>query len=187
MTRDEETGMSSQVFRKTESGKAEIARRQAGLSPAARTVLVMVNGSDAVSVLKARGLPQLQVHLETLLALGLIEPVPAAISPKPPAPPVVVPPVPAPPPPASPDASTTPAPGTDAPADAQRLKLLQRQTMQRLAPHFGPDTPTIAQAVLAARTWTEYQSALDGIESKLAIYMGRKQAAREVSAMRGRE
>ena len=75
--------MSSGVFQKTESGKAEIARRQAGLSPATRTVLVMVNGSDAVSALMARGLPQLQGHLDVLLALGLIEPVVARAAPAP--------------------------------------------------------------------------------------------------------
>jgi len=179
--------MSSQVFRKTESGKAEIARRQAGLSPATRTVLIMVNGSDAVSALMARGLPQLQGHLDALLALGLIEPVvvraaPVA-SPSPP-PPVVQPPVEptataatltAPVPAAVPEQSVSVGPGLD---------VLRRQAMAYLGNHFGPDTPLVAQALLGARSVAEFNAALDGIESKLAIYLGRKQAARELLALR---
>ncbi len=160
--------MSSGVFRKTESGKAEVARRQAGLAPAARQLLILVNGSDSVQALVAKGLADVQAHLGTLLALGLIEAVPEPVKP------VAV--VPAPAPPAQ--VVATPAP------DAQRLLTLQRQALQRLHPHFGPDTPLVAQALLAARTAAEYQQALDGIESKLAIYMGRKQAVRELASLR---
>ncbi len=179
--------MSSQVFRKTESGKAEIARRQAGLSPATRTVLIMVNGSDAVSALMARGLPQLQGHLDALLALGLIEPVVARAAP-------VVSPL---PPPAVAQAPGVPtaieAPLTapalaSVPAQAATagpgLDALRRQAMAHLGNHFGPDTPLVAQALLAARSVAEFNAALDGIESKLAIYLGRKQAARELLALR---
>ena len=36
--------MSSLVFRKTESGRAEVSLRKAGLSPVTRRVLIMVNG-----------------------------------------------------------------------------------------------------------------------------------------------
>ena len=168
--------MSSQVFRKTENGKAEIARRQAGLSPATRTVLVMVNGSDAVSALMARGLPQLQGHLDTLLALGLIEPVveraATVASPSPPA--VVQPPV-------EPTAIAAPAQAASA---GPNLDALRRQAMAYLGNHFGPDTPLVAQALLGARSVAEFNAALDGIESKLAIYLGRKQAARELQALR---
>ena len=147
--------MSREVFRKTESGKAEIARRQAGLSPATRTVLVMVNGSDAVSALMARGLPQLQGHLETLLELGLIEPVVARAAPTP---------------------AVVPA--------GLNLDALRRKALAHLGSHFGPDTTLVAQALLAARSVAEFNAALDGIESKLAIYLGRKQAARALQALR---
>jgi hypothetical protein len=75
----------------------------------------------------------------------------------------------------------TPAPSAP---DAERLPALQRHALQSLRPHFGPDTPLVAQALLAARTAAEYQKALDGIESTLAIYMGRKQAARELASLR---
>lgn len=172
--------MSSQVFRKTESGKGEIARRQAGLSPAARTVLIMVNGSDSVNALAARGLPQLQGHLETLLALGLIEPV---ALPSPP-PTVALSPV-------VPHASEAPlaapipaaAPAQVAPAGLN-LDALRRKALAHLGNHFGPDTTLVAQALLAARSVAEFNAALDGIESKLAIYLGRKQAARELQPLR---
>jgi len=178
--------MSSQVFRKTESGKAEIARRQAGLSPATRTVLIMVNGSDSVNALAARGLPQLQGHLDALLAQGLIEPVvaraPPVAAPSPPA--VTQPPV---EPTATAAPLTAPAPAA-VPAQAATagpgLDTLRRQAMAHLGSHFGPDTPLVAQALLAARSVAEFNAALDGIESKLAIYLGRKQAARELQALR---
>ncbi|MBT9552318.1 MAG: hypothetical protein IV088_15825 [Hydrogenophaga sp.] len=169
--------MSSGVFQKTESGKAEIARRQAGLSPATRTVLIMVNGSDAVSALMARGLPQLQGHLDTLLALGLIEPVVARATPVVSAPPAVT------PPPVAPPASER-RPNAAPPAAVPHLDTLRRKAMVHLGNHFGPDTPLVAQALLAARTAAEFNAALDGIESKLAIYLGRKQAARELLALR---
>ena len=175
--------MSSGVFQKTESGKAEIARRQAGLSPATRTVLIMVNGNDSVSALMARGLPQLQGHLDALLALGLIEPVVARAAP------VVPPPTAVTPSPVVPFAEPLTAPTTAAvPAQAAsaglNLDILRRKAMTHLGNHFGPDTPLVAQALLAARTAGEFNAALDGIESKLAIYMGRKQAARELLALR---
>ena len=41
-----------------------------------RAVLIMVNGSDSLAMMAARGVPQLRDHLQSLLTLGLIEPVP---------------------------------------------------------------------------------------------------------------
>jgi hypothetical protein len=176
--------MSSLVFQKTESGKAEIARRQAGLSPATRTVLIMVNGSDPANALAARGLPQLQGHLDTLLALGLIEPVPGTrakpVSDHEPvsAPagraPMVAPAV-------SPSTPAPPGPELEPEPD---LEPLRRRAMAQLTPHFGPDTPVVAQALLAARTASAFNEALDGIQTKLAIYLGRKQASRELQDLR---
>ncbi|MFC3682582.1 hypothetical protein [Hydrogenophaga luteola] len=156
--------MSGLVFRKTESGKAEIAQRQAGLAPATRQLLILVNGVDSVQTLLAKGLGDVRGHLDTLLSLRLIEPIPAA--PKA-APPAATPPV--------------PAPDTDEP---QRLLALQRRAYQTLQPHFGPDTPTVAQDLLAARSIAQYLASLDAIQAKLAIYMGRKQAEREIDALR---
>lgn len=164
--------MSSLVFRKTEGGKAEIAQRQAGLAPATRQLLILVNGVDSVQALLAKGLGDVRGHLDTLLSLRLIEPVPAAPKAVPP-PPLVTSPVPAVPP--------APAAGAD---DPQHLLTLQRRAWQTLQPHFGPDTPTVAQDLLAARSIAQYLASLDAIQAKLAIYMGRKQAEREVDALR---
>ena len=181
--------MSSLVFRKTESGKAEIAQRRAGLAPAARQLLILVNGVDSVQALLAKGLGDVRGHLETLLSLRLIEPVPAA--PKA-APPPTAAPAPVPDAAAAPTASVAPPPAATPPApvpvpdadEPQRLLALQRRAYQTLQPHFGPDTPTVAQDLLAARSIAQYLAALDGIQAKLAIYMGRKQAEREVEALR---
>lgn len=151
--------MSGLVYRKTESGKAEIAQRRAGLAPAARQLLILVNGVDSVQVLLAKGLGDVRGHLDTLLALRLIEPVTASPKATPPA----------------------PAPEGD---DPQRLLALQRRAYQTLQPHFGPDTPTVAQDLLAARSIAQYLASLDAIQAKLAIYMGRKQAEREIDALR---
>lgn len=164
--------MSSLVFRKTESGKAEIAQRQAGLAPATRQLLILVNGVDSVQALLAKGLGDVRGHLDTLLSLRLIEPVPT------------------PPKAASlPPAAPSPAPDVQADSsteseDPQRLLVLQRRAWQTLQPHFGPDTPTVAQDLLAARSIAQYLASLDGIQAKLAIYMGRKQAEREIDALR---
>ena len=164
--------MSSLVFRKTESGKAEIAQRQAGLAPATRQLLILVNGVDSVQALLAKGLGDVRGHLDTLLSLRLIEPVPT------------------PPKAASlPPAAPSPAPDVQADSsteseDPQRLLVLQRRAYQTLQPHFGPDTPTVAQALLAARSLTGFHEALAGLEAKLSIYMGRKQAASAIESLR---
>lgn len=162
--------MSNLVFRKTDSGKEEIALRKAGLALATRQLLILVNGVDSVQALLAKGLGDVRGHLDTLLSLRLIEPLPAA--------PKV-----APPPPAVPPPSPAPAPAPES-DDPQRLLALQRRAYQTLQPHFGPDTPTVAQDLLAARSIAQYLASLDGIQAKLAIYMGRKQAEREVEALR---
>lgn len=170
--------MSGLVFRKTDEGRAEIGQRRAGLVPAARQLLILVNGVDSVQALLAKGLGDVRGHLDTLRSLSLIEPVPAA--------PKVAPPPPAVPSPASVVATAPavpPAPAAEA-DDPQRLLALQRRAYQTLQPHFGPDTPTVAQDLLAARSVPQYLASLDGIQSKLAIYMGRKQAEREVDALR---
>jgi hypothetical protein len=171
--------MSSLVFRKTEAGKAEIRQRSAGLAPATRQLLILVNGVDSVQALLAKGLGEVRGHLDTLLALRLIEPVPAVPTAAPPPDPAAA---------AAPTASVAPSPSAPPPLpdadEPQRLLALQRRAYQTLQPHFGPDTPTVAQALLAARSIAQYRAALDGIQAKLAIYMGRKQAEREVDALR---
>ncbi len=165
--------MSNGVFRKTAAGRAEIGQRGAGLSAATRQLLILVNGSDSVRVLEGKGLPEVRTHLDTLLTLQLIEPVPAAAPPaeRPAVPPVVTDPA-------------IPAPAPLPAEDPQQLLLLQRRAYQFLQPHFGPDTPSVAQALLAARNLSGFHDALAGLEAKLSIYMGRKQAARAIESLR---
>lgn len=156
--------MPDTVFQKTARGRSEIAQRSAQVPAAVRSVLIMVNGRDSQAALAARGLADVPAHLRALAELGLIEPVP-------------------PPPPPAPPPSPPPAPPAPA-APVPDLGVLRQQVLARLAPHFGPDTPTVAQALRAARTAAEFHTALDGIESRLAIYLGRKQAARELQGLR---
>lgn len=148
------------LFQKTARGRAEIVHRSPHVPAAMRSVLIMVNGSDAVATLAARGLPQVREHIQALIALGLIEPV---ATPPPPAPP--------PPPPETP----TPPPVLDA---------LCRQAQARLSAHFGPDTAHVVQPLRAARTVAAFNAALNDIEARLATHMGRKHAARELQGLR---
>jgi hypothetical protein len=153
--------MVATVYRKTAAGRAEVSQRRAGLSVATRQLLILVNGKDRVQDLVHKGSDDLRTALDSLLALGLIEPIPVAS-------------------PRAAEAIPAPAPAED----PQQLLLLQRRAYQFLQPHFGPDTPTVAQALLAARSLTGFQEALAGLEAKLSIYMGRKQAARTIESLR---
>jgi len=156
--------MSSVVFQKTARGRAEIVQRSARVPAAMRSVLIMVNGSDTVAALSARGVPQVREHLQALQALGLIEPV---------APPPPPPPPPAPPPPAV-------EPELAAPVH----EALCRQAQVRLTAHFGADTPNVVEPLHAARTASAFNAVLDQIETRLSAHMGRKHAARELQGLR---
>lgn len=156
--------MPNTVFQKTARGRAEVVQRSDRVPAAMRSVLIMVNGSDTVSALASRGVPQVREQMQALLALGLIEPVPA------PAPP------PAPPPPAP------PPPATALPATVH--DALCRKALARLAVHFGADTPAVVQPLRDAHTVAAFNAALDGIESRLAAHMGRRHAARELQGLR---
>lgn len=147
--------MPDSIFQKTVRGRAEIVQRSNRVPAAMRSVLIMVNGSDTAASLAARGVPQVRGHLQALLALGLIEPV-------------------APPPP----------PAPEPPAPTELLAALCRDAQVRLAAHFGPDTACVVQPLREARTVAAYHAALDDIQARLAVYMGRKQAVRELLGLR---
>ncbi len=149
--------MPATVFQKTARGRAEIVQRSDRVPAAMRSVLIMVNGSDTVASMAERGLPQVREQLQALLALGLIEPVPQ----------------PAPPPP-------PPEPA----APLELLLALSREAQVRLTAHFGPDTAGVVKPLREARTVAAYHAALDDIQARLAVYMGRKQAARELLGLR---
>ena len=149
--------MPATVFQKTARGRAEIVQRSDRVPAAMRSVLIMVNGSDTVASLSERGVPQVREHMQALLALGLIEPV------APPAPP------PPPPEPAAP---------------LEQLLALSREAQVRLAAHFGPDTASVVKPLREAHSVAAYHAALDDIQARLAVYMGRKLAARELQGLR---
>ncbi|KQB60763.1 MULTISPECIES: hypothetical protein [Comamonadaceae] len=162
--------MLGKVFQKTDLGKAEVACRQAGLSRATRSVLIMINGSDSVGALVARGVEQVQSHFDALLTLRLIEPVSEPRTRLRPTDEL-------------PGAATRSTEALTAPSEPD-LEPLRRRAMVQLMPHFGPDTAVMAEALLAARTAASFNQALDVIQAQLAIYLGRKQAQIELQTLR---
>ncbi len=149
--------MPATVFQKTARGRAEIVQRSDRVPAAMRSVLIMVNGSDTVASLSERGVPQVREHMQALLALGLIEPVPRP---------------------------TPPAPPPEPAAPLERLLALSREAQVRLMAHFGADTAEVVKPLREARTVAAYHAALDDIESRLSAHMGRKHAARELLGLR---
>jgi len=64
------------------------------------------------------------------------------------------------------------------------LAPLRREAIARLAPHYGPDVVVVAGPLLQAATLEAYGAALDMLESKLTINLGRKMAARVLAGLR---
>ncbi|MBA4176632.1 MAG: hypothetical protein C0505_08715 [Leptothrix sp. (in: Bacteria)] len=158
------------LCRKTEAGSAALATRSAALPARARTALILINGREPMAVLAHKIGADAPALVEMLLAMGLIEDVP------PPAAPLRPKPVPPPSPVAVPVADDT--------VTAARLAQLKRDGLHLLAPQFGPDVDVICRPLLEANTAAHYNAALAGIESKLAIYLGRKQALRLLDPLR---
>lgn len=145
------------VYAKTDKGRAELLSRTGTLRGRLRAALIVVNGQAPLSALQeviGDGAADL---LEELRTLGHVEAVePAAL-------------------PAA-NSSATPANAL--------LEMRRADAMQRLAPHFGPDVALVARPLLAAEDATAFNSALDAVESKLALYMGRRDAARTLDGLR---
>lgn len=156
------------VYRKTVRGTAALNTRAGALPARGRTALILVNGRDPLAALTGKIGPDAVVLVEMLLGMGLVEEVPP-----PPAPlrarPVVL--------PAAIDPATARAVHT-------RLAPLKREAVQRLAPQFGPDVDVVCGPLLAATTEDAYRTAIAAIETKLAIYLGRKGAQRMLDGLR---
>jgi hypothetical protein len=148
------------VYRKTALGLTALSTRSCGLVPRARTALILVNGRDSLAALTGKLGPEAEALIEMLLGMRLVEEMhpPSVNAPAPPAPAVAV-------------------------ADA-RLASLKRAAIVRLAPHFGPDVDIVCRPLLAAGTSDAYATALGAIESKLAIYLGRRGAAELLAGLR---
>jgi hypothetical protein len=176
------------VYRKTERGAAALKTRSSSLPARARTALILVNGVDSVASLVGKIGPDAAVLVELLLELGLVEEVPAA-RPVRAAPVAATPVMPAVTPTVATTAPTavTPAAAIDsAAAEAMRTRLapLKHEVIQRLEPHFGPDTDVVCAALVAAATEEAYRDAIVAIESKLSAYLGRKGAQRMLDGLR---
>lgn len=145
------------VYAKTDKGRAELLSRTGTLRGRLRAALIVVNGQAPLSALQEVIGDGAAGLLEELRSLGHVEAVePAAL----------------------------PAAGAgEAPADTL-LEMRRADAMHRLAPHFGPDVALVARPLLAADDATAFDSALDAIERTLALYMGRRDAARTLAGLR---
>lgn len=170
----------ARVYRKTDQGVAEIRSRAGGLSARLRTALILVNGVDSVAALRHKIGSDAGALVEGLAAQGHVElvvqrpraaPLPAA-APKPVAVDIAV--------------------ETGVPAEAElseaevreRLTPLRREALARLAPHYGPDAAVVAGPLLQAGSIEAYCAALDALETKVSVYMGRKQAVKLLTGLR---
>lgn len=184
------------VYRKSDHGVAEVKSRSGGLSARARTLLILVNGFDSVGALLDKAGPDATTILQALLSQGYVEPVERsavnhsvarpvtahALKPEHASAPVR-------------SVSTKPSAertGTTAaaPTAASGVELqallapLRREAIARLAPHYGPDVVVVAGPLLQAASLEAYGAALDMLESKLTINLGRKMAARVLAGLR---
>jgi hypothetical protein len=155
------------VYRKSDKGLSELATRSGALDAKARAALILVNGRDPLSVLQQRIGADIVPLIEQLRNAGYIERVDA---------------VPEMPPPHTPSAAPVATLSSD--AMSHRLEGLKRAAIARLTPHFGPDVNVVGHPLLAAMDYETYAAALAVVESKLAIYVGKKQAAKIVSDFR---
>lgn len=155
------------VYRKSEQGVAEINSRSRGLTMHARATLILVNGLASVATLQEKIGSDATSILQALAEQGYIELVPSKVTPV-----VMRPPS---------DAAT---PVLTEEEVAARLTGLRRAALSRLAPHFGPEVVIVAEPLLKARTLEAFGVALPGLEAKLRIYLGRKEAAALVATLR---
>ena len=163
------------VFRKTEKGTAEIKSRADNLPARARAVLILVNGHNNVETLRGNLGPDAESVLQVLLARGHIEAIATeAAQVKTPSPAR-----------AAPASSTTGGVGPSGDAEIEAwLVPLRKQALELLVVHYGPDTHTIAAPLLNARTLKAYLAALDALQEKMEIYLGRKMAIKTLADLR---
>jgi hypothetical protein len=150
------------VYRKSEQGIAEVKVRSTELTVRERSALILVNGVETVTVLRDKIGPQAIEILQNLFTQGYIEPVAVAAR-------------------TLRAVQASPAPLRD---EATRLKQLCRLAVDRFTPLFGPDVANVVRPLFDARNFATYNTALDSIEPKLGIYLGRKQAAVLVATLR---
>lgn len=168
------------VYRKTERGVAEVKSRSGALSARSRTALILVNGVDKIAVLRAKIGPDADALIDALAAQGHVEPVapPArggADSPGPQPLPVDI---------AVESVVPSAIEEVSAAEVRERLAPLRREALARLAPHYGPDALVVAGPLLQAASIEAYCAALAALETKVSVYMGRKQAVKLLAGLK---
>lgn len=167
------------VYRKTGRGMAEVTSRSGGLSARLRTALILVNGVDTLAALRAKIGPDAEALVEALVAQGHVAPVALpvrGVSDSPGSQPLPV------------DIAVESVAPREAETSAaevrERLAPLRREALARLAPHYGPDAVVVADPLLKAATLEAYREALDVLESKVSVNLGRKQAVKLLAGLK---
>lgn len=154
---------SKRIFVKTEAGRAALADRSS--AGRARTALILVNGQDTMQALRAKLGPDADDLIRELHRRGLVELLRPAIQ--------------------APVLRPVQAPSAPPMDESDRLEPLKREAIARLGPHFGPDAPIVAAALMAATQAAAYNAALGTIEARLALYLGKAGAAQVLAGLRG--
>ena len=174
------------VYKKSIKGLDELKMRAGGLDASARAALILINGSDSLAALQRKLGRDMAPAMQALLALGLIEPIatlppnrPAAHvagSGAPPASPMAV--------EAAPPASENSQSLAGHNAQPARWSALRREAIVRLGPYFGPDVMTVLEPLMKATTNASFLTAINALETKIALYQGKKSAARLMDGLR---
>lgn len=159
-------GAGDAVYGKSEQGRAELASRTRRLTGPLRTALILVDGRTDATTLCGKLGPDALRLFDELLRDGYIERV-QPVRPRP----------------ETPRAEpSVPAP-VASPHD-EGLAALRRIAVRVLAPHFGPDVLEIARPLYDAPDRAAFTKALDGIERRLAVYIGRSAATSLLEPLR---
>lgn len=145
-----------QVFFKTAKGREALEARS--VVGKLRIVFILINGQDSLQTLHAKLGPETVALVHELQRLGHVET-------------------------RYPQNQQVPKSPADT-AGMTQLRALQKEAIKRLIPHFGPDAEAAAKPLLDAANLGAFFVALKGIEQRLAIYVGKAQAARILAGLR---
>jgi hypothetical protein len=177
------------VYKKSSQGWDALKLHSGGLDGAARSVLILINGMDSLAALERKLGRDIKPPLARLLELGLIErldaagPARTAASVPPPASAAIK--APSGPPPQAAAQTDAAAPAVpDSGAQKAHWNALRRQVVIRLAPYFGPDLMMVLAPLMKADTNEHLAAAMHALEVKLAMYQGKKAAAKLMEGLR---
>jgi len=171
------------VYQKSAQGRDALKLHGGALDAATRSTLILINGMDSLAALERKLGRDIKPPLVRLLALGLVERLEAAKPAGPatgePAPASVLPRAPSKlQPQTAPQAQANPLAVPDSGELTAHWNAVRRQVAIRLAPYFGPDLMTVLAPLTKADTHERFAAALQGLQAKLAMYQGRKAAAK---------